>query len=423
LKRPPGTKRVHRWVPAALAGVAIAFAAATTAATPSELYGAGPESTALAGAGVSLPLDAESALLNPAELPASKKQLGFGIRESRFALELGREGREEPFSAETANGFYLGVVAPLSTGDFESAFGLFAGSPPDFIVRAHLPFTDEPDFPLLVGRSNAFDLAASLGLKHDFWSVGVGLRVLAALTGTVGVVDRNGSPQQVVNNELVPAIAPVFGVGFEPGGDFSIGAKLRTELRANFDVTLATTGLGAIPLPPMHIQGVAHYEPLRVDLEVSRRFGASTGLVALSYERWSDYPGTLGQTVQCAEDEPDCGAPMPPSPNASDVFVPRLAGAHDFVFDKLRATVRAGYAFAPAALPEQTRDANQFDSARHAFSLGYSLALPPDAVPLHLDAAFRLDVLVPRTHEKPDGSELGTSGVVETFVFGARVEL
>jgi hypothetical protein len=96
---------------------------------------------------------------------------------------------------------------------------------------------------------------------------------------------------------------------------------------------------------------------------------------------------------------------------------------HEFDIAKMRAVVRAGYAFVPAALPEQDGAANALDSARHGFSLGYSLDLPPVGVPLHLDAAFRVDLLVPRTHEKPDGSELGTSGHVETFVFGARVEL
>jgi len=425
LKRPlPESTSSPVWVGAALVGLALWLAPSSAQATPAEAFGAGPKSTALAGAGTSLALDAESALVNPAKLAPAAKQLSFGLRTTLFRLELERDGEKEPFPAENVKGFFLGAVTPLSDGEFETAFGFFAGSPTDYIVRARLPLAEEPDFPVLVGRASAFDFSAGLGMKYDFFSLGLGLRVLAALSGTVGVAERDGVPVQVVDNELVPAVAPVFGLGLEPGAGFSVGASLRTALRANFDVTLATAGgLGGITLAPMHVQGVAHYEPLRIDTEVSRRFDRTTLILALGYERWSDYPGTLGATIECPGDVPTCGTRAPPAPNASDVFVPRVAGSHEFSIAKMSVVVRAGYAFAPAALPEQRGASNQLDAARHALSFGYSLGLPPVGVPLSLDAAFRLDLLVPRTHEKSDGSELSTSGHVETFVFGARVDL
>jgi len=407
---------------ALLAGLTVAPRRAS--ATPSDLLGAGPQSTALAGAGTSLGLDAESALVNPARLAPAMKELAFGLRASRFVLELERNGATEPFSIESEKGFFLGVTAPLSDGEVESAFGLFGGSPTDYIVRARLPFAEEPDFPLLVRRASAFDFTAGLGLRASTFSFGLGVRVLAALTGTVGVKQSDGVATQVVDNELVPAAAPVFGLGFDPGGDFSIGATLRTALRANFDVTLATSGLGGIRLPPMHVRGVAHYEPLRVDAEVSRRFERTTGLLAVGYERWSDYPGTLGSTLECPEDVATCGSSAPSPPEASDIVVLRLAGTHEFAIERMSAVLRAGYAFVPAALPEQRGPANRFDSARHGFALGYSLGLPPDwMLPLSLDAAFRFDLLAPRTHDKTSGETIETSGHVQTFVFGARLGL
>jgi hypothetical protein len=377
----------------------------------------------MAGAGASLGLDAESTLSNPAMLAPAHKQLGFGLRTSLFVLELERGGVSQPFSVESAKGFFLSAVTPLSDGEFESAFGLFAGSPPDFIVRARLPFGEAPDFPLLVGRSTAFDLGAALGLKYRFLSLGVGIRALAALSGMVGVEDRNGQPVEVVDNELVPAWAPVFGLGLEPGADLSIGVALRTALRANFDVTLATDDLGGIPLAPLHIQGVAHYEPFRADAEISRRFGRTLVLFALGYERWSDYPAPLGPTIECPDGVPACGTRPPASPNASDVFVPRIAGSHELSLARMQVILRAGYAFAPAALPEQNEAANDLDAARHALSFGYSLGLTRTGIPLHLDGALRFDLLAPRTHRKPDGTELGTSGHVQTFLFGVRIDL
>jgi long-chain fatty acid transport protein len=433
LKRPTSQSRaeglcpgrvasVRRWH-LALAGLAVWIAPSVALATQAELFGAGPRSTALAGAGTSLGLDAESALMNPAKLAPAVKELSFGLRASNFNLELEWDGSEEPYPADNATGFFLGATTPLSDGDVEAAFGLFAGSPPDYIVRARLPFAEEPDFPTLVRRASAFDFAAGLGLRYDFFSLGIGIRALAALTGTVGAEDRNGTPVQVVSNELVPAWAPVFGLGFEPGADFSVGMSLRTVLRADFDVTLATDDLGGVPLPPMHVRGVAHFEPLRLDTEVSRRFDRTTLLVALGYERWSDYPGTLGSTLECPDDVPACGTSAPAAPNASDVFVPRVAVSHDVSFSTLGATLRAGYSFVPAALPEQRGAANALDSARHGLAVGYSVGFGRAYLPLHLDGAFRFDLLAPRTHEKTSGTELTTRGNVVSFVFGARIDL
>jgi long-chain fatty acid transport protein len=399
------------------------IAPSVAAATQAELLGAGPKSTALAGAGTSLGLDAESALMNPARLAPATKQLSFGLRASNFDLELEWDGAREPYPVDNASGLFLGVTTPLSDGEVETAFGVFAASPPDFIVRARLPFAEEPDFPTLVRRASAFDFSAGLGLRYDFFSLGIGIRALAALTGTVGVETRDGVPAQVVSNELVPAYAPSFGLGLEPGADFSVGMSLRTALRADFDVTLETSGLGGIPLPPMHVQGVAHYEPLRLDTEVSRRFDETMLLVALGYERWSDYPGTLGSTIECPDDVPACGTSAPPSPNARDAFVPRVAASHEFSFSTLNAAVRAGYAFMPAVLPEQRGQANALDAARHGLSAGYSVSFGRAGLPLHLDGAFRFDVLAPRTHEKADGTELVSRGNVVSFVFGARIDL
>ena len=103
--------------------------------------------------------------MNPAKLVPAAKELSFGLRASHFVLELEQGGTAEPFSAESANGFFLGVTTPLSDGRIQSAFGLFAASPPDFIVRADYRSHEEPDFPLLVRRASAFDLAAGLGMK------------------------------------------------------------------------------------------------------------------------------------------------------------------------------------------------------------------------------------------------------------------
>ena len=97
--------------------------------------------------------------------------------------------------------------------------------------------------------------------------------------------------------------------------------------------------------------------------------------------------------------------------------------SHDLSLATLDAQVRAGYAFVPSVLPEQRGEANALDSARHGLAAGYSVGFTRTGLPLHLDGAFRFDLLAPRTHEKVDGTKLRTSGSVVSFVFGARVDL
>jgi long-chain fatty acid transport protein len=65
-----------------------------------------------------------------------------------------------------------------------------------------------------------------------------------------------------------------------------------------------------------------------------------------------------------------------------------------------KAKLRAGYAFVPSPIPEQTGAENLLDNARHRFGLGYGLALAEPLPPLELDGAFTLEQLLPRTSRK-----------------------
>ena len=175
------------------------------AATPAELVGPGPESIALAGAGVALELGPEAVVQNPAGLARLReKQLLVGYRASRFTLELERDGRAESVSADLAHGLFVGVAAPFGNEDVRAALGIYAETPPDFIVRADLPAADAPHFPLLVGRAQALDLGVGLAGGVGSLSFGAGVRVLAALSSQVtGRGRRRGSRSEL--SDVAPA--------------------------------------------------------------------------------------------------------------------------------------------------------------------------------------------------------------------------
>jgi hypothetical protein len=413
---------------AVLAGLLGALAASPAArATPAEIFGAGPRSVAMAGSGTSLELGPESALLNPATLAdASRKELELGFRVSRFSLDVERAGVSAPYPAGLSKGLMLGVVSPLSRGRLRTGFGLFAETPPDFVVRATIPLDDTPTFPLLVGRAQALDLGAGFGARLGPVSFGVGVRALAALSGSVSVAEQGGTTSSGVGTRLLPAWAPVVGAAVDLGTIGRAGLSFRSVLRADFDVDVAAATLGPIGLAPLNIEGVAAYEPLRVDLELSRNFGDLSLLLGARYERWSAFDGWVGPTIDCPSARPRCGTPPPPPAGYSDVVSPRVGAFLRFPLRTVALTVRAGYALLPTPVPEQRGAKNELDATRHGLAAGYSVELPATTIPLRLDAALRFDLLAPRTHSKnaaAAGSSLRTSGSVTTVVFGAGVAL
>jgi hypothetical protein len=421
-------RRVARRAPRLLGFCAALVASPAARATPAEIFGAGPRSVALGGSGTSLELGPESALLNPATLAGpGRKELELGFRASEFSLRLERAGVEERHSAGLSKGLVIGVMAPLSRGRVRTGFGLFAETPPDFVVRATIPLDDTPTFPLLGGRAQSLDLGAGLGARVGPVSFGLGVRGLAALAGSVRVAEAGGATSTGVGTRLLPAWAPVVGAALDLGDIGRAGVALRSVLRADFDVDVAAATLGPIGIAPLNIEGVAAYEPLRVDLEVSRAFGALELALGARYERWSAFDGWVGPTLDCPSTRPRCGTPMPPPPGYSDIVSPRLGGSYRFALRALAVTGRAGYTLAPTPAPEQRSQKNELDATRHGFAAGYSVELPEDALPLRFDGAFRFDLLAPRTHEKDDpttaGPPLRASGSVRTIVFGMGVKL
>jgi hypothetical protein len=412
----------------AIVGLLGAIAASSAArATPAEIFGAGPRSIALAGSGTSLELGPESALLNPATLAGpSRKELEVGFRVSRFSLEVERAGESQGYPSSLSKGLMLGVLSPLSRGSVLTGLGLFVETPPDFVVRATIPLDDTPTFPLLVGRAHALDLGAGLGARVGPVSLGIGVRALAALAGSVSVAEQDGTASSGVGTRLLPAWAPVLGAAVDLPDIGRAGLSFRSVLRADFDVDVAAATLGPIGLAPLNIEGVAAYEPLRVDLELSRDFGRLSLMLGARYERWSAFDGWVGRTIECSSARPRCGTPAPPKSDYADVVSPRVGASFRFPLHSVALTAHAGYALAPTPVPEQRGPKNELDATRHGLAGGYSVELPEALVPLRLDAALRFDLLAPRTHDRSSsgsGPSLRTSGNVTTIVFGAGAKL
>jgi long-chain fatty acid transport protein len=369
--------------------------------TPSALFSLGPESQALGKTGVAGVGDFGATLLNPAALAVGpERALWLGYGAARFAPKL--EGFAGPTPSEPSfESGVLGLKFPIAPRWVPPGLTLVLvlTSPRDVIVRAKLPLPETPQFPLLSARAHALDLGLSLGarLSRHFYA-GIGLRGLAGLEGEVLVAaegERGG-----VEDELSLNLAPVAGILFAPNPNDALGLVYRGALSAPFEVELNDQGLVGITLPPLHLDGLAHYDHAEIGVEWAHAFGATRVALGVVFERWSAFEGWLGRTVSCPPEQPECAALPKEQVELEDTLSPRLGASHRVELGPADITLRAGYAFEPSPLPEQTGAANRWDNARSLFTIGYGVSLPD--TPLGFGAVYQLHWLHRRSHEKTE---------------------
>lgn len=403
-------------------------------ATPADVFGVGPRTQAVAGNGATWDSGSEASFVNPAALVLTPRpELTLGFHDAVFSLDV--EGGHAPgrFSTPASSGVLLGVLVPMRIGPESIALGLFSRSPGDVVASAHLPYPETPQFPVLAGREQALDLDVALGFAMGpRLSLGAGLRALASLGGDVHITQDPGGPSRArIEDELTPAYAPILGARVDPGADFAVALVWRASLRADFDVRIAETDLGAVKLPELNIAGVAQYDPAEVHAEVSRQMAGWRVAVSVTYRRWSAFPGWLGPTTTCLATRPACTALGADVPVLTDTWVPRAGVVYGFdLAPSARAEIRAGYFYEASPLADQTTADNTWDNARHVLTMGYGVDLAPPLFPVRLDAAFQLHSLVSRTHRKeaavapdnPGFPEVTTRGTVRSFGLSAGVK-
>lgn len=421
---------------AALATLLCLLAGATHArATAGSGSGIGPSTRAWAGAGATQASGYEAAFQNPASLALSPElslSAGYGVQSSWLYTQRGRAA-EQRFETEPLSLAALGFTLPLEAFGQRFVVGFASLSPGGSVARAALPLGEEPQFPLLLSRQQAVDFDLALGVRP--WrclALGVGLRALASLTGNAEVQTQGKTTTTRVSDTLEPVLAPNVGLTAFFGSHASAALVLKAPLRADFDIELGAVDLNATQLPPLHLAGVAHYDPLAVQAEYAQRLGRFRALFGAVYQRFSQTPALLPSTVTCPPTRPACAALVATTPNLHDTVDLHLAAAVELeLTPAAQAELRAGYAFVPSPLPAQTGSSNLLDNARHRLGLGYGVTLREPLPPLGLDVAATLDELVPRTSRKapdvaPDNAgapTLKTRGRVLGLSFGVTVRL
>jgi long-subunit fatty acid transport protein len=434
-----GVSGAGSWKPRIFFGVASLVAsvalAGSVSASPQEVLGFGPRTSAMASTGAASAEGWEAVHANPALLGGTdRSQLALGMVGAVFALEAtgarGAEGLALPlYDNLTAGTIGLVVPLPFEEGPYHRlSLGLGFITPFDLVVRGRIQQPDRGQFPI-ADRVQSIGAQAALGadLGHGI-RAGVGFAALAALEGSVLVAtDASGRTGTQVEDTLIAAYAPVFGVTVDSGDGFRAGVVVRGELEAPFDVKIEVRDLGSLNIPPLSIAGTAQYDPWIVELEVAKVEGATRLALGASYEAWSGYPGAVEATVQCGY--LPCAALRTGRPSWRDTLSPRVGIEQRFQPSRVVGmAVRGGYAFEPAAGPEQTSWSNVFEEARSVATVGYGMNTDRTETPFGIDVFTELQVIHGRDHDKTAGpvadrlgDTISTSGVIVAWGAASRV--
>jgi long-chain fatty acid transport protein len=403
-------------------------------ASPEDLFGYGTRGPAMGGLGVSMSRGAEAAYYNPAllsELRQPKLTLGFAGATFRLRAEGDAVGGERSVDAQASRGVLIGAETPLPFGGpLRNRIGMALAfyTPSDVVVRGRILYPERPQYPILPDRAQSATLRFGLGvdLGHGF-EVGAGFAALAELIGTVVVAtESTGKIGARVEDQLVATYAPTFGASYSyqsRSNLFRFGAVFRGKLDARFSVLIDATRFSTISLPRFNIAGLAQYDPAQAALEASWVRPDRTLGVSLTYKRWSRFPGPLEPTVLCPDDDPDCGALVPPRAEYNDTVVVRV-GVEQRVLHHRAVTlqVRGGAFFEPTPLSRdlpsgQAYDPGQqattaspmlhFDASRLGLTTGLGVRFP--RAPFEVDLYAQWHALLPREQRFAAAQGAGTA--------------
>jgi long-chain fatty acid transport protein len=346
--------------------------------------------------GASFVDDASAAYANPAGASRVRgRSLTFGYAATGF--ELHQNGAY--FQADPGSATLVGLSFDVPFGGvLRERVGVALGffTPTNVVVRGRILRADTPQFVVLPDRVQSVALQLGLGLDvgHGL-RLGAGFTVLAALQGDVRVTnDAAGRSNTRIDNQLVATYAPILGASWEHG-PWRVGATYRGALVARFVVVISAPELG-IPLPPLHVAGVAQYDPEQLQVEGAWQQRGWTVALGLTAKRWSAYPGPSVATTPTS--------PSPPSPEFADTLVPRVAVERRWTLPtEADVSVRGGYFFEASPAPRAVPARQYFDNDRHAFTLGVGAGIRGAGSRFGLDAWAQL-------HWLPNRNGLTVSG-------------
>jgi long-chain fatty acid transport protein len=434
--------------------LAAALLSAPARANPADVLGFGSRAAGMAGAASALADDASANYYNPAGLArqgALRIDLGYQYGHPSLAMN----GRDS--GVDSIHGLTAGVAAPGEIGGVRIAFGAALFLPDDRVTRVRSLAYGQPQWVYYDNRPQRLYLAASLAVRVlPSLFVGAGLAFMSRTSGTVTLRGRIGASDpedsQLASSVSVDLLAiryPQAGVLWEPTRYLALSLCYRHSFLLRVDQGFIINGdvgdsgnNGHPPPPPIVAGGSLVARSLATDLFQPWQLTAGAALrltrrvllaVDVSYERWSEFPGTASDFTLSIDVGPALNplVHLPPAahrapPGFHDILVPRIGvEARALERTHLALDLRAGYRYEPTPVPEQTGETNYIDGDKHELSVGAGVTLRalsrylPGSIAL--DAHFAATLLPDRANRKldpvdPIGDVVGGGVIFETGV-------
>ncbi len=423
------------------------------AAGASETYGHDTVSLSRAGAIVADDSGATAAFNNPAALSLLRGpafHVGFQLAMPQLEIETDRPfENDDPLRpaipapvAGVAIGF--GVPVDLLIKD-RLAVGFTAYVPSVALVRARAYDPARPSYYVYDSATEHYELFASASLRIiDGVAVGVGSRLGAGQGGTARLVldpVRNRFTRQELDTSQFGVNSILAGLLLGPFGtdDVKVSGAFVFRDRSSFDVDLpaALTVAGLDVGLVLDLVTLSNFSPrvytggLQVEL-----FEMAEIAVDVQYAGWSEAPspflkvsndidgeGLARLGFAEAFDAPGPGQERVTSPGFVDTVNVRVGGEVR-VADPL--VVRAGYAFRPTPVPDQTSATNIVDNTTHTIAGGAGVKADLPGVadkPLWFNLSYQAVVLSDRRAEKSSSRDAIGSWTSSGMIHHISVDL
>lgn len=409
----------------------LALTALSAQAGPFELYGAGSQGAAVAGAQGAIVDDPTAVFSNPARLTlVEDSQLTVGLQSLLPSLSIDRAegsptnidgGRsnvfpDPTFGATVGAAWRLGEPwgAPMSLGvlafiPFPETTRLEAVDPISPHFTAHQPLTD------------GLHLSAALAIEPwPGWRLGLGAMASVALTGQADALldaEQRTILRSRLEAEIQSDLAPIIALNWNPWPSWSFGLTWRGAQALNYDLPIKFILVDGGELN-FFIGGQTLYTPHTVSAATAWSAGPWQVALELTWSHWSAAPSPAADVTSNLNDagfDPDDPevtrlldlASITLAPGFVDTLTPRLA-----VVRRLneRWSVRGGYALRPTHIPEQVGTSNMLDSTMHQVGLGVGISFP--TLPLRVDVFAQLNHYAQRRHSKDSARDLLAIGDV-----------
>ena len=413
--------------------VATALTTCASGAAAAPLSGTGARDIALAQADLADASPASAAATNPANahVPGTRVLLSYGYTVSDLKISGHDAG------VPNIAGFDLGAQVGFDVGGGLQLGGALVAYLPDAaLARISFRRGTSPYFPIYEAAPQRTRASFAFGLGYQDFSLGAGVAVVTDVGGD-GVTMRLSEDERgtVADGEIrvsLPLAPSPFGALAYRLGDSSLALKVQgptaidLEVRTTAEVSIETNPLNG--QTEIFVSGTSGYEPLTIT--AASEWGLTRRLRifgALEYARWSAAPSPEAWIDLDLDLEitPETRIVHFVLPRFRDTLSPRL-GIELGLFseptvvrvpegvpmtdteeppDNSRVQLRAGWAYAPSPVPNQTGFTSYADASRHTFSMGAGVDFGrPLGVGLKGDLAVAASMLSERTFTKSSPS-------------------